>query len=75
MLLAIYPNDAEALFNKGIIWSDFKNYNVAIQCLDMSLAINPDNAKALNNKGIALRNLIFMIDHLRVDSDSDSDRI
>ena len=56
-VLAIDPNDVDALNNKGIALDDLGKYQEAITYYDKILTIDPNYAYALNNKGIAEANL------------------
>ena len=55
--LAIKPDYAEALNNRGIALKELKRLDEALASFDKALAIKPDYAEALNNRGIALKEL------------------
>jgi serine/threonine protein kinase/Flp pilus assembly protein TadD len=47
-LLARYPNDTQALNEKGGIGNDFGLYDMAIQCFERIIELEPNNAEAYN---------------------------
>jgi tetratricopeptide (TPR) repeat protein len=53
-VLAIEPDDHEALNNKGIALAALGHIGAAIECYDHALAIKPINYDAMNNRGNAL---------------------
>ena len=53
--LAIKPDYAEALNNRGNALQDLKRPDEALASYDKALAIKPDYAEALNNRGNALQ--------------------
>ena len=55
--LAIRPDDAEGLNNRGIAFQDLKRPEEALASYDKALAIRPDYAEALSNRGNALQDL------------------
>jgi protein O-GlcNAc transferase len=55
--LAIKPNYADALNNRGNTLRDLKRFGDALVSYDKALAIKPDSADTLYNRGIALRGL------------------
>jgi tetratricopeptide (TPR) repeat protein len=55
--LAIRPDHAEALNNRGTALQDLQRPEEALASYDKALAIRPDHAEALNNRGTALRDL------------------
>jgi tetratricopeptide (TPR) repeat protein len=56
-ILALDPNNVDALNNKGLILNDLGKYNKSIGYYNNALAIDPNHFWALNNKGLALYNL------------------
>ena len=46
------PNYVEAYCNRGIAYSDLKEYERAIQDFDKTVELNPNYAKAYFNRGI-----------------------
>ncbi len=48
--LAIRPDYADALFNRGVALQDLKRPEEALASYDKALAIRPDHADALNNR-------------------------
>jgi Flp pilus assembly protein TadD len=55
-ILAIEPNDVDALADKGAVLAALGRYDEAMEYF-RALAIEPDYVKALNNKGVALDEL------------------
>jgi tetratricopeptide (TPR) repeat protein len=55
--LAIKPDDALTLLNKGHALNELGRYEEAIVACDAALAIKPDNANVLNKKSYALNEL------------------
>ena len=55
--MEIKPDDADAWYNKGNIFSNLRNFDEAIKCYDKALEIKPDYANALKNKQSALKDL------------------
>ena len=56
-VLAIHPNNVDALSSKGVALDHLGNYTGAIEYYDKALAIDPKYVPALNNKGVVLRGL------------------
>jgi tetratricopeptide (TPR) repeat protein len=56
-VLAVEPNDFEALYNKGLALTNLGKYNESIKYYDKVLAIDPNQVLASYNKGTALLNL------------------
>ena len=56
--LAIKPDYAEALYNRGNALQDLGQDAEAVASYDQALAIKPDYAEALNNRGNALQGLM-----------------
>jgi tetratricopeptide (TPR) repeat protein len=55
--LAIQPDYAEALYNRGVVLGGLRRLTEALASFDKALAIKPDYVDVLNNRGIALRGL------------------
>ncbi len=55
--LALQPDSAEALNNRGSLLQALKRTTEALDSFDRALRIRPDYAEALNNRGTALRQL------------------
>jgi tetratricopeptide (TPR) repeat protein len=55
--LAIQPDFAEALCNRGVSLQGLKRYDEALASYDKALAIKPDFAEALCNRGNVLKEL------------------
>jgi predicted O-linked N-acetylglucosamine transferase (SPINDLY family) len=55
--LAIKPDFAEVLTNRGVALWDLKRFEDALASYDSALAIKPDYAEALNNRGTTLQEL------------------
>ena len=55
--LAIRPDHANALNNRGVVLMKLKRFDEALASYDKALAIKPDYANALNNRGNALKAL------------------
>ena len=62
--LAIKPDFAGALNNRGIALQELKRFDDALESHERALAILPDFAGALNNRGLALRELRRLDDAL-----------
>ena len=56
-VLAIDPNDVDALNSKGVALDSLGNYTEAIEYFDKVLAIDPNDVDAIYNKGVAFENL------------------
>ncbi|MBB4196751.1 tetratricopeptide (TPR) repeat protein [Rhodoblastus sphagnicola] len=52
--LALQPNHAVALDNRGVILKDLRRYDAALADFDRALALEPDSLPILNNRAIAL---------------------
>lgn len=57
LALAIQPNDAETLVNKGSACNDIKDYMSALEVIERAITLKPHIPEAWFNKGIALENL------------------
>jgi tetratricopeptide (TPR) repeat protein len=55
--LALRPDDAMALNNRGNTLNELKRFNEALAYYKRALAVRPDYAEALNNLGVALHSL------------------
>ncbi|QGM45119.1 DUF6165 family protein [Methylocystis heyeri] len=55
--LAIHPNDAEALYNRGNALLSLRRFEEALESFDKALAIAPRYAEAHNNRGNVLQEL------------------
>jgi tetratricopeptide (TPR) repeat protein len=55
--LAVRPNHAEALSNRGVTLRDLKRFDEALASYDRALTIWPDHAEALSNRGLILHDL------------------
>ena len=55
--LALRPDYAEALNNRGNALQELKRYDEALASYDRALTLRPDYAEALNNRGNALQEL------------------
>ena len=55
--MAIKPDYADALNNRGITLQELKRFDEALASYDRVLAIKPDYAEALNNRGNTLQEL------------------
>ena len=55
--LAVQPNYAEALSNRGWTLHELKRFEEALASYDRALAVRPDYAEALSNGGTALYEL------------------
>jgi Tfp pilus assembly protein PilF len=55
--LAIKPDYAQVLTNRGVALWDLKRFDEALASYDKALAIKPDYAEALINRGVTLRDL------------------
>lgn len=55
--LAVQPNHAEALSNRGVVLRDLKLLDEALDSYDRALAARPEHAEALSNRGLALHDL------------------
>ena len=56
-MLTVDPNNADALYNKGLALYSLGHSNESIGYFDRILIIYPNNAFALGNKGLALNSL------------------
>jgi hypothetical protein len=56
-VLAVHPNLAETLTNRGATLSEMGRPEEALQSLDRALALRPDLPAALSNRGFTLREL------------------
>ena len=54
--LALKPNYAEAIYNRGVALQDLKRFDEALASYD-AIALKPDYAEAYNNRGNALLEL------------------
>ena len=52
--LRLKPNDAQALFRRGVILGEMGHADQALAAYDQVLALNPDHFEALNNRGYAI---------------------
>jgi Tfp pilus assembly protein PilF len=52
--LALNPNSADAVNNRGNALQELKRYDEALASYDKALALKPDHAEAFNNRGHAL---------------------
>jgi len=57
LILKEYPDDVNALYNKGLVLYDLGKLEEAIVWYDKALGIDPKHVYALNNKGAALDKL------------------
>jgi tetratricopeptide (TPR) repeat protein len=55
--LAVRPDHATALHNRGVTLHLLQRFEEALASYDRALAVQPDNADALNNRGLALHQL------------------
>jgi predicted O-linked N-acetylglucosamine transferase (SPINDLY family) len=55
--LAINPDHAEALYNRGITLRELQRFEDALASYDRALAIRPDHAETLNSRGNILTEL------------------
>jgi tetratricopeptide (TPR) repeat protein len=55
--LAVQPDHAEALYNRGNTFKELKRFDEARASYDRAIAARPDYAEALNNRGVALQAL------------------
>jgi tetratricopeptide (TPR) repeat protein len=55
--LAVQPNHAEALSNRGVTLRDLKRFDEALESYDRALTLRPDHAEALSNRGLTLHDL------------------
>jgi len=55
--LAVRPNDAVALNNRGNTLNELKRFSEALADYERALTVRPDYAEALNNLGVALHAL------------------
>src|SRR5258708_6617728 len=55
--LAVQPDDAVALSNRGLTLHELKRFHEALASYDRALTLRPDDAVALNNRGHTLREL------------------
>jgi protein O-GlcNAc transferase len=55
--LALKPDYAEVLSNRGLVLQELKRFDEALASYDHALAIKPDYASAFNNRGNALQEL------------------
>ena len=57
LMLATFPDCAEACYNRGIAQHRLKRFADALAGFDQTLALRPDFAEAHNNRGVALQGL------------------
>src|SRR5271156_284110 len=55
--LAVKPDDAEALYNRGNALQELGRFEQALESYKQALAVRPEYAEALDNRGNALRAL------------------
>jgi len=55
--LAVQPDHAEALSNRGVTLRDLKRFDEALASYDRALTVRPDHAEALSNRGLILHEL------------------
>ena len=55
--LAVRPDHAEALSNRGITLHEQKRFDEALASYDRALTLQPDYAEALYNRGVTLHKL------------------
>jgi hypothetical protein len=55
--LAVRPDYAEALSNRGVTLRELQRFEEAIDSFDRALAARPDYAEALSNRGVTLQEL------------------
>jgi len=55
--LAVRPDNAEALYNRGITLHELKRFEAALASYDRALAVRPDYAEAHSNRGNSLKEL------------------
>jgi tetratricopeptide (TPR) repeat protein len=55
--LAVRPDYAEALFNRGVTLHELKRFEEALASYDRALILRPDYAEALSNRGLSLHAL------------------
>ncbi len=55
--LAVRPDHAEAVFNRGATLQELKRFEEALTSYDRALAVRPDYAEALSNRGNTLKEL------------------
>ena len=56
-IIALDPDDANALYNRGVIYSNLKNYEKAIKDYNQAIKLKPDYAKAFYNRGVIYSDL------------------
>jgi Flp pilus assembly protein TadD len=52
---SIDPRNAEAWYNRGIVFCSLERYQDAVESLGKALEIDPQSAIAWHNKGVALK--------------------
>jgi tetratricopeptide (TPR) repeat protein len=55
--LAVRPDYAEALSNRGLTLKELKRFEEALASYDRALTLRPDYGNALSNRGVALHEL------------------
>ena len=63
-VLAIKPDYAQVLTNRGVTLWDLKRFEEALASYDTVLAIKPDYAQVPTNRGVTLRDLERLEDAL-----------
>ena len=56
--LALRPDYAEALSNRGNVLRELMRFEEALESYDRALAVRPDYAEALSNRGVTLQELM-----------------
>jgi tetratricopeptide (TPR) repeat protein len=56
--LAVRPDYAEALYNRGVTLQELKRFDEALASYDRALAVRPNYAEALHNRGNVLKEMI-----------------
>jgi predicted O-linked N-acetylglucosamine transferase (SPINDLY family) len=62
--LAVRPDSAEALFNRGWTLHELKRFAEALASYDRALEVRPDSAEVLSNRGVTLYTLKRFVDAL-----------
>ena len=52
--LAIQPNMAEGLYNRGVALADLQRFEMAVESYDRALALQPEMVAAMVNRAVAL---------------------